>query len=214
MDASVEPAAGRPTFLERALDAETEPAVTPLDVLEAARRIWLDGSRLEMGSLATELGLSRATLYRWVGSKERLLGEVAWSFAQDTFEQARKRVGGSGADYIAGVIERYLRSAIAFPALRRFIEHDPEYALKVMTSKHSPMQRRSVAATRELLAEQVEAGTFQAPLDLDTLAYVIVRIAESFLFGDIITGSEPDVDQACEAIEALLHAPPPSRRQQ
>jgi AcrR family transcriptional regulator len=195
MDASVEPIVeARPTFLERAL------------------AIWLETGRLEMGALAEELGLSRATLYRWVGSKERLLGEVAWSFAQETFDQARRRVDGSGADYIAAVIERYLKSAIAFPALRRFIEQDPEYALKVLTSKHSSMQRRSVAATRELLAEQVEAGAFQPPLDLDTLAYVIVRIAESFLFGDIITGSEPDVDKACEAIDALLHAAPPARK--
>jgi AcrR family transcriptional regulator len=203
---------GRETSLERALSARDERTPTPLDVLEAARRIWLEGQRLEMGALATELALSRATLYRWVGSKERLLGEVAWSFALPVFEEARARASGHGADYVAEVVERYLRTAIAFPALRHFIEQDPEFALRVLTSKHSSMQRRSVAATRELLAEQVEAGALEPPLDLDALAYVIVRIAESFLYSDIITGSEPDIAQACDAIDALLHAPPPSRR--
>jgi AcrR family transcriptional regulator len=203
---------GRETSLERALAAKGDPAPKPLDVLEAARRIWLEGRRLEMGALAAGLGLSRATLYRWVGSKERLLGEVAWSFALPVFEEARTQASGQGADYIAEVVERYLRSAIAFAALRRFVEQDPEYALKVLTSKHSSMQRRSVAATRELLEEQVRAGALEPPLDLDTLAYVIVRIAESFLYSDVITGTEPDIDKGCEAIDALLHAPPPRRQ--
>ena len=64
---------------------------TPLDALELARRHWLAGERIDMGALARELGVSRATLYSWVGSKERLLGEVIWSFAEAGVRQARER---------------------------------------------------------------------------------------------------------------------------
>jgi AcrR family transcriptional regulator len=165
-----------------------------------------------MGALASELGTSRATLYRWVGSKERLLGEVLWSLAEDSFREALAASSGSGPDYVTEVIERYMRAAVDFPPLRRFIEQEPEYALRVVASKHSPMQRRSIAATRRLLEEQVEAGALEPPLDLDSLAYLIVRIVESFLYSDVITGTEQNLDAAAEAIHVLLHAPPPARR--
>jgi AcrR family transcriptional regulator len=195
------------TPLERSLANGGDRRATPLDALRLAREAWLEGRPLDMGALAEQLGTSRATLYRWVGSKERLLGEVAWSLAQASFDDARAKARGSGPDYVADVVERYLRAAFDFAPLRRFVERDGEYALRVLTSKHSPMQRRSIEATRELLAEQAAAGAFEPPLELDALAYVIVRIAESFLYSDVITGSEPDVDRAAEAIRALLHAP-------
>jgi AcrR family transcriptional regulator len=184
------------------------PRPTPLDALRLARGRWLAGERLDMGALARELGISRATLYSWVGSKERLLGEVIWSFAEPAMGEARAAARGSGPHYVTEVIERYMAGAIAFPPLRRFIGQEPEYALKVLTSKHSPMQRRSIAAMRDLLEDQVQAGALEPPLDLDSLAYLIVRIAESFLYSDVITGSEPDVDKTADAVRVLLHAPP------
>jgi AcrR family transcriptional regulator len=198
--------------LERALAGGRAPAVTPLDALHAARETWLAGERVDMGELAARLGTSRATLYRWVGSKERLLGEVVWSAAQAAFDEARAAARGSGPAYIADAVGHYLRASAGWAPLRRFVEEDPEYALKVLASKHSPMQRRSIAATREVLDEQVAKGALKPPLDLDTLAYLIVRIGESFLYTDVITGGEPDVDKAAEAVEALLRAPPARRR--
>jgi hypothetical protein len=74
------------------------------------------------------------------------------------------------------------------------------------------MQRRSVAATKVLLDEQVAAGALEPALETDDLAYLIVRIAESYLYSDVITGGEPDVEKAVDAIHALLHAPRVKRR--
>ena len=201
------------TPLERSLSGDGErPRTTPLDALRAARETWLEGRPLDMGALAAQLGTSRATLYRWVGSKERLLGEVVWTIAEAAMEHAVAEARGSGPDYVADVTERYMRSAVEFAPLRRFVEQDPEYALKVLTSKHSPMQRRSIAAIHRVLEEQTQSGALVPPLDLDSLAYLIVRIVESFLYSDVITGSEPDVAKAAEAISVLLHAPPASQR--
>ncbi|MCL4286937.1 MAG: hypothetical protein KJ006_04725 [Thermoleophilia bacterium] len=56
--------------------AEAEPRATPADAFRAAVRMFIDEPRLEMGPLAAELGLSKATLHRWTGSREQLLGEV------------------------------------------------------------------------------------------------------------------------------------------
>ena len=185
---------------------------TPDGVLELARERWLEDGRIDMGGLAAEVGIGRATLYRWVGSRERLIGEVLWTFAADAMADARSRAKGSGPDYVAAVVERYLTGALRFAPVRDFIRQEPEYALRVLASKHSPMQQRSVAVTKELLDEQAEAGTLEPALDTEDLAYLIVRIAESYLYSDVITGTDPDVGKAVDAIHALLHAPRVPRR--
>jgi AcrR family transcriptional regulator len=194
----------RTTALERARDATPRP--TPLDALDLARRRWLAGERLDMGALAKELGVSRATLYSWVGSRERLIGEVIWSFAEEGLRQATEAAGGEGAEYIVDVVERFATLNASFEPLRRFIEQDPELALRILTSKKGPVQERMIAAARELLAEQVEAGKLSLPLDIDTLAYLLIRVNESFIYSDVIAGSEPDVDKAVAAVRLLLRA--------
>ena len=197
------------TALERALAGPSTPQrASPIDALRLARGHWLAGERLDMGALAKELGVSRATLYTWVGSKERLLGEVLWSFAEAGLEQSRKAACGSGAEYIVQVFERFDRMNAEFVPLRRFIEQDPELALRLLTSKHGPVQVRMIAATRALLAEQVDAGTLVLALDIDTLAYLIIRVAESFTYSDVITGSEPDIEKAVAVVRLLLAANP------
>src|SRR5215471_842031 len=197
------------TALERAV---LEPAAvarpTPLDALGLARKRWLAGERLDMGALAEELGISRATLYTWVGSKDRLLGEVLWSFAADGVEQAKAQAKGTGADYVVDAFERFARMNASFEPLLRFVAREPELALRLITSKHGPVQARMIAATRKLLTEQAQAGELELAFDADTLAYLIIRVAESFIYSDVITGSEPDVDKAVDVVRVLLHAPP------
>jgi AcrR family transcriptional regulator len=194
----------RTTALERALDAQPRP--TPLDALGLARQKWLANERLDMGALAKELGVSRATLYSWVGSRERLIGEVIWSFAEEGVRQAIEAARGSGAEYVVDVVERFARLNASFEPLRRFIEQDPELALRILTSKKGPVQERMIGVARDLLAQQVAAGELSLPLDIDTLAYLMIRVNESFIYSDVITGSEPDVDKAVEVVRLLLRA--------
>jgi AcrR family transcriptional regulator len=191
------------TGLEKALTA-TRP--TPLDALDLARRHWLAGERIDMGALAKELGVSRATLYSWVGSKERLLGEVIWSFAEAGVEQARAAAKGDGAGYIVDVVDRFTRLNATFEPLRRFIASDPALALRLLTSKEGPVQERMIAIASELLTEQIEAGKLKPALDIETLSYLMVRVSESFLYSDLITGSTPDTEKGVEVVRLLLAA--------
>jgi hypothetical protein len=56
----------------------------------------------------------------------------------------------------------------------------------------------------ELLDAEIGAGNLVPPLPVSDLAYLIVRIAESFIYTDVITGGEPDAVKARDAITALL----------
>jgi AcrR family transcriptional regulator len=197
------------TALERALAGEAGQArATPLDALRAARRMWLAEQRIDMGGLATALGISRATLYHWVGDRERLTAEVIWSMAERTIADGREQARGSGADYLSDVIGHYLAVTAQFEPTRRFIERDPEFALRVLTSRQTPFQSRLTDTVRGLIEEQVKVASYEPPLDPETLSYVLVRIGESFIFNDLITGSDPDLEKAVQASRVLLHAKP------
>jgi AcrR family transcriptional regulator len=191
---------------ERLRNGESNGAPGPLDALRLARASFIADGRLDMQGLADALRVNRATLYRWVGSKELLLGEVISSFARQTVENARRDVPGDGPEHVAAVVERALEGIATFEPMHRFLDRDPEYALRVLTSKESTVQRGSVELIRRLLADQVETGALETPVELEDLAYVIIRIGESFLYSDLIIGSEPDVSKAGQMVRLLLGA--------
>src|SRR5437879_11404863 len=60
-----------------------QPATAP-ELLAAARRRFLRAERFSVEDLAAELGISRATAYRWAGNAEQVAGHVVASLAEDT----------------------------------------------------------------------------------------------------------------------------------
>jgi AcrR family transcriptional regulator len=192
------------TALERHLAGEVR-TVGPIEALAAARRHFLRGDRLDMQELATELGVSRATLYRWTGSRELLLGEVLWSLAEVGIREAREIAReASGAERIARFSQHMLKLTAANHGVRRLLDNEPEAGLRILSSKDGVQQRRLIKTLEALIGEEVEAGRFTPRLDVRDLAYAIVRINESFLWRDLITGEEPDLDAAGRVVRVLL----------
>jgi AcrR family transcriptional regulator len=192
------------TALEKQLAGERPEGVTPVDALKAARRRFLRKERVDMSELAADLGVGRATLYRWVGSREQLLGEVLWSMTEAGLGQAKADARGKGAEWVLQIYRAMGDQIVANQPLHHFIENEPELALRVMTSNISPQQRRMTDAWREILLEAERDKGLKLRLDADTLAYVLVRIAESFLWSDLITGEQLDLEKANEVARALL----------
>ena len=193
-----------PTPLERRLAGEEEAGVSPLDAFAAARRRFLRRERIDMQELAAELGISRATLYRWVGSRDQLLGEVIWSLGEIELARDRATVSQRGVEGFVEVYEHFLGATASNPAMRHLLETAPEAALRILTSKAGVVQRRLIDVTRGMLQELVDAGELEPRLDLDDLAYVLVRVGEAFSWTDFITGDEPDVSKAAEVVRVLL----------
>ncbi|MCW3063250.1 MAG: hypothetical protein JWN32_422 [Solirubrobacterales bacterium] len=173
-----------------------------LDAFNIARRRFIAGERIEMRSLAQELGVNRVTLHRWVGSRDLLLGEVLWSLARPTLDRARARTTGHGGQAVADAMERFLADVLAAPFMRAFLEREPEIALRILTTTRSTMQAKLVAHIRDLIADEMAGRPL--PLDLDDLAYLVVRVSESFTYVDLIAGGRPDPHKAGQAIAALL----------
>jgi AcrR family transcriptional regulator len=195
----------RATALTRMIE-QAPSKVTVLDVFELAQAKWIAGERLDIGKLAEELGVGRATVFRWVGSKEQLYGEVISAAFAQTLEWARRASSGTGAKFLTEVTKNLLRALLASQPLRRFIQQDPEFAMRMVMSSSSPVEHRVISAVRALIDAEVATGQLAPAMDTQSLAYVIVRIAESFLYRDVITGEKPDHETATKAIGLLFTA--------
>lgn len=157
-----------------------------------------------MQELASELGVNRATLFRWVGSRDDLLAEILWSLAEPTLSMAVDGAPGHGATRIVSIMDRFATMLDEADYFREFLRREPERALRILTTRASTVQQRLVDAVETLVGEEITRGHLHSPLPSHDLAYLIVRIVESFLYADIITNEQPDITKAQQAISALL----------
>src|SRR5579859_140967 len=181
------------------------PPHIPKPIFAAAVDAHISGQRLDMKSLARRLGVSRATLYRQAGNREQLLDEVIWWRARRTLaEKVHSTAALAGAERIVAAVGGVLQAIERDRSLRTFLESDPEAALRILTGTRSTVQRGMVAALENLIDLERGRDAFDADLDTPTLAYAIVRIAEGFLYADVIADRSPDIARATTVIEALL----------
>jgi len=187
------------TVLQQALRDGAPRRPTVLDAFAAARRRFAAGLRIEMQSLADELGVNRVTLYRWVGSREQLITEVLWAATQKSFSRYRRE--GSRA---AAALTSFVRDVNRNAGMQRFLRDEPQLALTLLTSTSGDYQHRYLGLVRELIAEDRSAGLVSDEVPLEDLAYTAVRVTESYIHTRVITGDEPDAHRAEAVLRALL----------
>jgi AcrR family transcriptional regulator len=169
-----------------------------------ARRRFLGSERVSVEDLAAELGVSRATAYRWAGNADELAGRVIASLAEATFRRAVREARGRGAARVVDVMARGMRYIATSRAYRAFLDRDPQKVLRIVASKDGPVQQRTIALHQELLEEEVRSGALRLPVDAHSMAYALVRIVESFLYADAIAGERPDLEKAVEILKLML----------
>jgi AcrR family transcriptional regulator len=177
---------------------------SPDEVLELATAQFLNGERLDLTVIAQRLGLGRATIYRWFGSRDGLLGEVIARELEALATRRRREVRRRGAEGLLEVFDRINRSLTHSTALQRLLEQERWAALRLLTSSNGPVQQRAVAAIERLIVAEQNAGRYDPPADPATLAYAIVRLAEAFLYNDAAIGIRGDHERLREVEAALL----------
>ena len=188
--------------------AGAEQRPSPEAALRAARRAFMRCERVDMGALSAELGVDRTTLFRWLGNRDAALGKVLWSLAEPTFKAALDGMDRSGALGVAQVMGRFTEALIGAESLKSFLRREPERALRLLTTKASILQGEVLALVERLLKQEQDRGNLAHCLAPHDLAYLIVRIMESFIYTDSITGEVPDARKAETAIAVLLGAVP------
>lgn len=178
--------------------------ITYDEVVSAAGRLFHEFGELDMDVLAQALSVSRATLYRVARSRDRVLGDVLWIQGSRTMQRLVSEVGGSGVDRLVKIAEQFNAGLIAYEPLRRFVREDPAGAFRVLFMPEARVHIRFVELWRELLAEAEAAGELELSLDAGDLAFVFVRMGESMIYADLLSGREPNVELAAKVQRTLL----------
>lgn len=192
---SSQPSRGRPAAASRE------------DVLDASLHRYLRGQRVDVQAIASELGLGRATIYRWFGSREKLIGEVIVRATEPVLAEARAGLAGKGGPGLLDTFDRFNRALADAPALRAFVEQERDASLRIIASGGGVVQPRIVELITALIIEEVEAGTYEAPIEPSVLGFAIVKLAQAFLFNDAVVGIRGDVDRLRQVEAALLGVP-------
>lgn len=194
-----------PTRLQSALLEDGQPPPGgPLDAFRLARRKWQGSERVDMSAMAKELGINRVTLYRWVGSREQLLVEVIWSLAERTLKKLDAGTRKTGAERAVHVAAGFVDAVIANRGMQFWLAEEGESAMRLLTMREAGYQVRLIAWHERLLREEAEAGRLDLPADLHDVAYVIVRLIESYVYLDLITGEPPEPRRAEPIMRMLL----------
>jgi len=178
-----------------------------LDAFALGKRRFLRGERVDMGRLAEDLGVNRATLYRWVGTREQFLVEILWSLAERTLGDELRRVDAENAEgnRVAHLLSSFVRDVLSSPGMRQLQRDEGELAFRLLTLARYGFEPRLAQFVRDLLAEDATAGRLTTPVPLDDLAYTAVRVVESYVHRAVITGEKPDADRASRVLHVLLH---------
>ncbi|GAA1533946.1 hypothetical protein GCM10009678_15350 [Actinomadura kijaniata] len=179
----------------------------PAAAVAAATAHYLAGEPIDMSALAAELGVGRATLYRWVGSRERLLGAILAEMTERTYRRVMREVTGTGADRILDALERFMRAVVEAAPLKALTAREPGLFVRLAAAP-GPVEERAKAMLVRELQREIDRGALRVTVPTETLAQAIVRIADSFMYAHYLGGTRPEIDTALEVIGLLLRPGP------
>jgi AcrR family transcriptional regulator len=179
---------------------------SPDDVLALVTELYLEGQRVDITVVASRLGLGRATIYRWFGSREALLGEVIARQLELLVARKRAEVRRRGPAGLLEVLDRVNRTLIRSMAVRRLLEQE-RTAMRILTSSAGVVEPRAVACIQALIEREMMAGDYDPPADPATLAYALVHLRHAFLWNDATNGVRGDYERLRKVSAALLGIP-------
>src|SRR5271155_2110730 len=91
------------------------------DALSLASERFLAGERVDVRGIARELGLARATMHRWFGTRESLVGEVLATLGEERLLAIRGTTAGSGGEALLNCFDSFNRELAGAGGLRAVV---------------------------------------------------------------------------------------------
>jgi AcrR family transcriptional regulator len=196
-----------PTSIQTASRAGARKASKSARIVATAARWIYEGRRVDMQGLADELGVSRVTLFRRVGSREELLSQALWLLTQHMLEAAAAQWEAErpeGELHTPGT-GRHINAIVSqSTGLRRLLDEEPTLTIRVLTDPRGRVQTGIVVFIEELLRRDVTEFGLVTLIEPSALAYALVRLGESFLYADVLAARKPDVATANRLQQALI----------
>ncbi len=172
-------------------------------MLALVTELYLQGQRVDITVVAARLGLGRATIYRWFGSRDALLGEVIACQLELLVARKRAQVRRRGAVGLLDVLDAVNQTLTRSRAVGRLLEQERRGAMRLLTSSAGVVEPRAVACIQGLIEEEMASG-YEPPADPATLAYALVHLRHAFLWNDATSGVRGDYERLREVQAALL----------
>jgi AcrR family transcriptional regulator len=185
-------------------EAGAPPRVGPADVFNRAREIVNSGRRLDMVALGTELGISRATLYRWTGDRERLLSDILWTNVQALLEYIDATTTERGVARIEQFTARFLEALTTGGRLEAILRTEGDAGFRVITHPRGGVRPRLVAALTDRIQREVDDGFYHPTTEVGILTEGIVALGERFLYHGGDPDANPDPATARQIIALLV----------
>jgi len=179
-------------------------ASTRETALDIARGMLGAGERVEMAALSERVGVNRVTLYRWVGSREDLLGELLWERVEHGLRRAERRArraGRQGTDRLAAVLLDLFSAAGAGSVERGLADREPALAMRVMTS--GVVHERLIDRVTAAIEEEAAAGRVAPQEPPRRVAEIVVRSGEAVFWFDVASGRGVDAGNVAVILRAL-----------
>ncbi len=185
--------------------SQSAPPDNQAEVIRRAAQWFREGRRIDLGRLAKASGIGRATLYRWFSGREQVVGEAIWLGISQAITRVEAAEPVRDRAAFLRTFGRLAHEVRDYPPLAGFAAEEPEFAMRVLQSEAGVVQARLIDWVQGWLADvsvpRVDGARGVARADL---AYAIVRLAESFLWSDMIIGTAPQPDKAVAVVELLL----------
>jgi AcrR family transcriptional regulator len=192
-ESSVEEVGATPSFRK----------ASPEDAIDLARARFLDGQRIEMRTLAQELGIGRTTLYRWVGERDELIEEVFARLIDEWFQIVSSQARGTGRTRLIDIFTRFLDIASASTPLSDFASREPALTMRLLLDRKGKVATHSKELISTLVEEHLPdlevPENFVDAIEMSTVALVWANIAAE---------REPDIEGAISLTETLIDVCP------
>jgi AcrR family transcriptional regulator len=191
---------------QRAADVVAPPHIerpTREHVLKYARDLFVQGERIDMRTVADDLGIGRTTLYRWVGDRDQLLGEVIAELTRRTERIAAERARGEGVERALDILRRFMQVTATFEPLCQFARREPLVALHVLLAESG-----AVAATlRQLIRKTLDSNLPPESVPVhDELVDVIVQLGTALEWSPIVIGEQPAIDRSVHLMRSVINS--------
>ena len=207
------PVSPRATKLQAALNDPTGSEDSgPLRALRLGIGTFMAKERIDMSAMARQLDINRATLYRWVGSRDQFLVEMIWHMTSLSLNRLDRECDSTGPDRIIDVTIEFAEEVISNPVVKHWLATEGESAMSLLTRAGSGYQPRLIAWIEDSIERRLDAGEMNLPEGVEPyeLAYVIERVMGGYIYLDLITGDRPDARRAEPLLQMLLRSADPA----
>ena len=112
----------------------------PDDAVDVARELLEEGERVDVQGVARRLGVSRATMHRWFGTRDQLMAALFAQMADEFVAEALEGARGTGDARAYDFVRRLADRAAAVTPLQRAATEDPALVMRIVLSQDGPVR--------------------------------------------------------------------------